>query len=176
MADNAVTLVGALGADPVLRSGARGDWATFSLATNARWKDPQGKWVDGPTSWFDVSADGSLGRNAAACLTKGQRVVVHGTVTVKDSPREGGGRDRYVQVRATAVGPDLMFGTTVFTRATSQSTPEPLQQQTAAPSSAAPATEERGGDWGGPRETVPVGAPQPEWGGAGLGEGDDVPF
>ena len=177
MADNAVTLVGSLGGDPMLRSGTRGEWTTFRLATSSRWRDPQGKWVDGPTSWFDVSADGELGRHAAASPTKGQRVVVHGTITVKEASREDGAKDRFVQVRATALGPDLMFGTTVFTRSGSRSAaPAPVPPAPAPTADEDPQPEERGGDWGGPRQPVTAGAPQAAWPPLGVPDGDDVPF
>lgn len=171
MAENAVTLVGSLGTDPVMRSGGRGDFATFSLAVSSRYRDTNGAWVDGPTSWFDVSADGALGRNAASSLTKGQRILVHGTVGTRDVSKQDGSRTRYVQVRADAIGPDLKFGTATFTRAgvSRPDAPPPAttEQLTA---------DEQRGEWGGPpRQQEQLAAQPAGWSGA-FAEADETPF
>ena len=77
MADNTVTLVGNVTRDPELRytTGGRGV-ASFGMAVNRRYQ-VNGEWQE-QTSFFNVVAWGTLGENAAACVTKGTRLVVFG--------------------------------------------------------------------------------------------------
>ena len=69
------------------------------------------------TSWFQVSAWGVLGKNAAASIRKGQRVLVHGVLTVREFQGRDGSKGREAAVRATSIGHDLTFGTAEFARA-----------------------------------------------------------
>jgi single-strand DNA-binding protein len=117
VADNLVTLVGAIGTEPELRTTQQGtDVVNFSLATNERMRNGEGRWVDGPTSWFRVAVWGGLGRNAHASLHKGQRVVVHGALRITEFSTETNGTSRRAEVRALALGHDLTFGTSAFTK------------------------------------------------------------
>lgn len=160
MADNMVTLIGTLGTEPELRTTPQGaDVVTFRLATNERRRNPEGDgWVDGPTSWFRISAWNQLGRNAHASLHKGQRAVVQGVLRIAEFTTEAHGTSRTAEVKASALGHDLAFGTTTFTR----NGQAPAQQAQPAPQAPAqqmpsprPATEGRalepaGGGWGAP--------------------------
>lgn len=160
MADNMVTLVGTLGTEPELRTTPQGaDVVTFRLATNERRRNPEGDgWIDGPTSWFRISAWNQLGRNAHASLHKGQRAVVQGVLRIAEFTTEAHGTSRTAEVKASAVGHDLAFGTTAFTRngqpAVQQAPPErrPPAPPVAAPLPAAEtrALEPAGGGWGAP--------------------------
>ena len=158
MADNMVTLVGTLGTEPELRTTPQGsEVVSFRLATNERRRNPAGDgWIDGPTSWFRVSAWDRLGRNAHASLHKGQRVVVQGTLRIAEFTTEAHGTSRTAEVRAAALGHDLAHGTTGFTR---NSRPEAQPAQPAEPVQPAPAAqlaaetralEPVGGGWGAP--------------------------
>ena len=73
--ENSVTLVGNATRDPELRytTGGRGV-ASFGLAVNRRYQQ-NGEWQE-QTSFFNVTAWGELGENAAASLTKGSRIIV----------------------------------------------------------------------------------------------------
>jgi single-strand DNA-binding protein len=155
MADNMVTLVGTLGTEPELRTTPQGsDVVSFRLATNERRRNPAGDgWIDGPTSWFRVSAWDRLGRNAHASLHKGQRVVVQGTLRITEFTTEAHGTSRTAEVRASALGHDLANGTTGFTRNSRPEAQPP--QQVEAPPAPQPAGEARalepaGGGWGAP--------------------------
>jgi single-strand DNA-binding protein len=118
MADNMVTLVGSLGNEPELRTLPQGtEVVNFRLAVNERRRNADGTWGDGPTSWFRVAVWGVLGRNAHASLHKGERVVVQGTLRITEFSTESGSTTRNAEVRALAIGHDLAFGTTAFTRA-----------------------------------------------------------
>ena len=118
MNETHVTVVGNLVADPVLRvtPGER-EVAGFRLASTVRRYDAElGRSVDVRTSFYSVSCWGYLARNAAESLRKGERVVVSGRLDV----REYTGDDKVVRtsvdVVADAVGHDLVYGTSRFTK------------------------------------------------------------
>ena len=71
MADNTITLVGNLTRDPELRFTANGRAvASFGIAVGRRYQ-VNGEWQE-QTSYFNVTAWGDLGENAAASLSKGK--------------------------------------------------------------------------------------------------------
>lgn len=73
-----VTMTGNLTADPVLKSTKTGSsLLTVGLAVTRRWRDKQDNWEE-QTSFFDLTAWGELADNAAASLSKGNKVVVVG--------------------------------------------------------------------------------------------------
>ena len=118
MNETHVTVVGNLVADPVLRvtPGER-EVAGFRLASTVRRYDAElGRSVDVRTSFYSVSCWGYLARNVAESLRKGERVVVTGRLDV----REYSGDDKVlrtsVDVVADAVGHDLTYGTSRFTK------------------------------------------------------------
>ena len=77
--DNQVTIVGNLTDDPELRYTPNGAAvAKFRVAVSPRFKDENGQWKDGDTSYFSISAWRALAENAAESLTRGTRVVVTG--------------------------------------------------------------------------------------------------
>ncbi|MGT2426722.1 single-stranded DNA-binding protein [Amnibacterium kyonggiense] len=167
------------------RSGAgaardvEGEVCSFTLATSERRRAADDSWTDGPTSWFRVAAWGDLARHAHASLHRGQQVIVRGVVAVREFQLEGGGRSKSVEVRATALGHDLRWGTTAFVDDGRQPV-SAAASRTAAPA----AGEDRGDGWPAPaepgsageRESVAIGATAPagDWGG-GLGS-EEVPF
>jgi single-strand DNA-binding protein len=169
MADNMVTLVGALGTDPELRTTPSGaDVVNFSIATNERTKNAEGKWVDGATSWFRVAAWGTLGRNAHASLHKGQRVVVQGVLRITEYSTASNGASKSADVRALALGHDLTFGTSTFTKGgppAAVQTPAPQAPPVQAPQSTLEDADDTrvpqiaGGGWAAP-----------------LSAGDETPF
>lgn len=171
MADNMVTLVGTLGTEPELRTTQQGaDVVTFRLATTERRRDPEGQgWVDGTTSWFRISVWNALGRNVHASLHKGQRAVVQGTLRISEFATESNGTSRAAEVKATAVGHDLTFGTSTFTRNGQPSGQQPSAQQQPAVRQAPPAA---------PAPIADTGALEPAgagWG-AQLAPEDETPF
>ncbi|NBR99893.1 MAG: single-stranded DNA-binding protein, partial [Actinobacteria bacterium] len=83
MADNSITLVGNLPRDPEIRFTATGRAvASFSMGVGRRYQ-VNGEWQE-QTSWFNVTAWGQLGENAAATLVKGSRVVVTGRLEQRE--------------------------------------------------------------------------------------------
>lgn len=153
MADNMVTLVGSLGNEPELRTTPSGaDVVNFNIATNERVRGSDGKWTDGATSWFRITAWGALGANAHASLRKGQRVVVHGVLRITEFTTERG-TSRSAEVKALAVGPDLAFGTATFTRNSAQGSSSQHAPHSAPPVAASSEQREpvaAGGGWAAP--------------------------
>lgn len=161
--ENTITVVGRIGQEPELRATTKGDVCNFSVATSERRRGADGTWADGATSWFRVAAWNDLGRHAHASLHKGQQIIVRGVLTIVDVQLEGGGRIKNAEVRATAVGHDLRWGTTTYTdqRSTDRRPVEAaLAAAAPAPTPAAGAQTEEpevqrepvpvggGGDWG----------------------------
>jgi single-strand DNA-binding protein len=89
---------------------------TFRLAsTQRRFDRTEQKWVDADTNWFSVATFRQLAVNLVGSIDKGQRVVVSGRLQIKEwNNGEKSGRD--VEIVADAIGHDLSWGTSVFTR------------------------------------------------------------
>ena len=89
---------------------------SFRLAsTQRRYDRGAQKWIDGETNWFTITAFRQLAVNVVGSVNKGQRIVVSGKLRVRDW--ESGDRaGTTVEVDADALGHDLSWGTSVFTR------------------------------------------------------------
>jgi single-strand DNA-binding protein len=112
-----VTVTGFVGSDPRHNVTDAGLPITnFRLATSRRYFDrAKGEWVDGETNWYSVAAFRQLAVNAAASVSKGDRVVVHGRLRVR--PWETGEKSgTAVEIDAEAMGHDLSWGRTKVTR------------------------------------------------------------
>jgi single-strand DNA-binding protein len=92
---------------------------SFRLASSQRRYDrATSRWVDGETNWYTVSAFRTLASNAAGSISKGDRVIVSGRLRIRDwenTDRSG----TTVELEADALGHDLTWGTSVYTRTTS---------------------------------------------------------
>jgi single-strand DNA-binding protein len=94
-----------------------GSVTNFRLASTERRFDRETQsWVDGGTFWADVECWGDLGAHVSQSLSKGDPVVVVGTLTTRQWETENG-RGSVSQVRAEAVGPNLARGVAEFSRA-----------------------------------------------------------
>ncbi len=91
--------------------------ASFRLgSTPRRWTKGRG-WVDGDTSYYTVTCWRFLAQNVARSLSKGDPVVISGTVRVREWSQ--GDRSGVVtEVDATSVGHDLNRGISRFARVT----------------------------------------------------------
>lgn len=110
MADNTVTLVGNATRDPELRFTNTGQAvASFGLAVNRRWQNRQsGEWEE-QVSFFDITAWGTLGENAAASINKGTRVLVTGRLQQRSYETQSGDKRSVVEVIADEIGPSLRW-------------------------------------------------------------------
>jgi single-strand DNA-binding protein len=113
MSENTVTLVGNLTDDPELRFTAQGAAvANFRIAVSKRIRDPQtNEWKDGDTSFFRVNVWRQLAENVAESLTRGTRVVVTGTLKMRQWETQEGEKRSVVEIEATEVGPSLKWAT-----------------------------------------------------------------
>jgi single-strand DNA-binding protein len=92
-------------------------------STQRRYDRAEQKWVDGETNWYTVATFRQLATNVNVSLQKGQRVIVTGRLRVRDWATD----DKHgtnVEIDADAVGHDLSWGTTVFTRSTATAVAE----------------------------------------------------
>lgn len=91
---------------------------SFALASNFRRFDKGAStWVDSHTNWFTVNVFRSLGENAFASISKGDRLIIKGRLRIKKWERDGKSGTN-VEIDADAIGHELKWGTTKFTRAT----------------------------------------------------------
>ena len=117
MNETMVTVCGNVAAEPRLLVKEDGLSITlFPVVSTARRFDrEQRRWVDGDTAWLSVSCFRALALNVAESVHKGDRVIVSGRFRTRrweKGERSGVSAD----LEATAVGPDLAWGTARFTR------------------------------------------------------------
>jgi len=119
MADNSITLVGNLTRDPEIRFTATGRAvASFGIAVGRRYQ-VNGEWQE-QTSYFNVTAWGQLGENAAATFTKGTRVVVTGRLEQREYTSREGEKRTAIDVIADELGPSLRWATATVVRTPKQ--------------------------------------------------------
>jgi single-strand DNA-binding protein len=145
---NTVTLVGNLTDDPELRFTPQGvAVANFRIAVNQRFKDAQGNWQDGETSYFRINCWRQVAENVAETLTRGSRAIVTGRLKFRQWETQDGETRSVVEIEAEEVGPSLRFAT--------------AKVEKVSRGGGGGGGGEAGGDWGGDS-----GSPPP----------DDVPF
>lgn len=112
-----ITITGMIATDPRhIVSGEGLAITSFRFASPVRKFDRTvGKWVDVETNWYTIVAFRALAINAAASLTKGDRLIVSGQVRIRhwaSGERSG----TVVEVEADAIGHDLAWGQSAFAR------------------------------------------------------------
>lgn len=129
MSDN-ITITGNVATIPECKHTAAGvPITTFRVASSQRRFDRATEsWIDGHTNWYSISTFRGLAEHAFASLRKGDRVVLTGRLRVRRW-ESGDRQGTSVDVDADAIGHDLLWGTTTFTRAAgspreTESTPE----------------------------------------------------
>ena len=81
---NRAMLIGRLGRDPELRyTKSGGAVASFSIATDSRWKDKEGNQQE-RTDWHNIVAWGNLADLAQKYLKKGRLVYIEGRLQTSD--------------------------------------------------------------------------------------------
>jgi single-strand DNA-binding protein len=89
---------------------------SFRLASsNRRFDRALDKWVDGETNWYTITAFKQLAINVSGSVNKGDRIMVQGVLRVRDWDN-GERSGTSVELEAEAVGHDLNWGSSVFTR------------------------------------------------------------
>jgi single-strand DNA-binding protein len=118
MYETHVTVQGRLVADPVVKQGRHGPFTVFRVAQSERHPDrgEPGRWTESDPSFYDVSVYRGMGENAVRSLRKGHPVVVHGKQRIRQFRREDGSFGAAVELDAYALGHDLRWGVTAYTR------------------------------------------------------------
>jgi len=92
---NKVFLIGNLGRDPEVRTTPSGQpVATFSLATNRRWKDRDGGRRE-ETEWHNIVCWARLAEIAGQYLTKGRQIFVEGRIQTRSWDDQQSGEKKY---------------------------------------------------------------------------------
>ncbi|HEX5729263.1 single-stranded DNA-binding protein [Microbacterium sp.] len=111
-----ITIVGIIGTDPEKKNANGLTITTFRVGSTQRRLDrATGAWVDGETSWYTVSAYRRLAEHAFDSLKKKDRVILTGRLRVRRW-ESGEKRGTAVEIDVDAIGHDLLWGTTSFTR------------------------------------------------------------
>jgi single-strand DNA-binding protein len=84
------------------------------VTTRRRFNRQTSTWESVDTNWYTVSAFRQLARNIASCVTKGDPVIVSGRLSVREWEGERSGVT--VEIEADAVGHDLGWGNSAFSR------------------------------------------------------------
>jgi single-strand DNA-binding protein len=114
--DTEVTVVGNVVDSPRRVRLENSSVTNFRLASTARRYDSaKQEFVDAGTFWVDVESWGDLGGNVARSVSKGDPVIVRGTLTTRSWESEHGRRSA-PQIKAIAVGHNLHWGWTDFHR------------------------------------------------------------
>ena len=117
MADSTVTIVGNVTRDPELRYTPSGQaQCRLGVAVNRVWTDRQSNEKKEQTSFFNVTAWGSLGENAGESLVKGARVVVTGRLEQRSWETPDGEKKSTVEIIADEIGPSLRWATAQVVR------------------------------------------------------------
>ncbi|GAA3165740.1 single-stranded DNA-binding protein [Blastococcus jejuensis] len=131
MNDTIVTVVGNVVDSPRRASLATGTVTNFRMASTARRYDSRTEqFVDSGTFWVDVECWSELAGNVAASVSKGDPVIVHGTLTTHEWESENGTRSK-PRIKAAAVGPNLKKGRSMFTRDRFARTADPAAAEAA---------------------------------------------
>lgn len=107
MFETPITVVGRLVSDPKRRTVGEQDVVKFRMASNTRRRTDDGNWEPGDSLFVNVDCWGRLVTGVAASLKKGDAVIVVGNVHTSEYDDREGVRRSSLELRATAVGPDL---------------------------------------------------------------------
>ena len=115
MSDTFVTLHGWVGSDVTYRNPHDISVVNFRVASTPRLKK-EGKWIDGDTTWYSVTAWRHLAENIRDSVKKGDAVIVHGRLRTDVWEREDGQSTSSLRIEASLVGHDLTRGASTFLR------------------------------------------------------------
>ncbi|MCS5735668.1 single-stranded DNA-binding protein [Herbiconiux daphne] len=112
-----ITITGIVATDPrhiVTQAGL--DVASFRVASaQGHYDSDAGKWVETGTNWYSISAFRQLAVGVTSSLRRGEHVIVTGKLRVR-TWEDGDKSGTNVEIDADAIGHDLTWGTTVYTR------------------------------------------------------------
>jgi single-strand DNA-binding protein len=107
MFETPFTVVGNIVNDPIRRTVGDQQVMKFRVASNSRRRGADGKWEAGNSLFVTVNCWGRLVSGVGASLGKGSAVIVVGHVHTSEYEDRDGIKRSTLEMRATAVGPDL---------------------------------------------------------------------
>ena len=113
---NKITVIGNVVNSPARNRTQNGSVTNFRIAsTERRFDSATQGWIDGHSFFVDVECWGELGGNVSHSVSKGDPVVVIGTIRTHEWDSDQGRRSR-PQIRAELVAPNLARGVADFRR------------------------------------------------------------
>ncbi len=101
---NQAIIMGNLTRDPELRTTPSGQSvASFAIATNRSWQDPQSGDRKDAVEYHDVVAWGKLGELVSQYLTKGRRALIVGRLQTRQWEAQDGGKRSRTEIVATDI-------------------------------------------------------------------------
>lgn len=107
MYETSLTVVGNIATDPIRRRVGEHELIKFRVASNSRRRSADGSWETGNSLFVTVNCWDKLVTGVGASLSKGLPVIVVGDIFTSEYEDKDGVRRSSVELRATAVGPDL---------------------------------------------------------------------
>ncbi len=107
MFETHLTVVGRIVTDLRRRIVNNQELISFRVASNSRRRNVEGTWEPGNSLFITVNCWGKLVTGVGAALYKGAPVIVVGDVFTSEYEDKDGLRRSSLEMRATAVGPDL---------------------------------------------------------------------
>jgi single-strand DNA-binding protein len=107
MFETPMTVVGRIVTDLRRRVVAGQEVISFRVASNSRRRTGEGTWEPGNSLYITVNCWGKLVTGVGAGLYKGAAVIAVGTVHTSEYEDRDGVKRSSLEMRATAVGPDL---------------------------------------------------------------------
>ena len=112
MFETPFTVVGTIITDPILRRVGDAQVYKFRVASNSRRRSADGTWEPGNSLYVSVNCwSKGLVKGVGASLVKGDPIIVVGDVHTSEYDDRDGNRRSSLELRATAVGPDLSRST-----------------------------------------------------------------
>lgn len=161
-----IEFVGSLTADPEMKFLQSGAAVTnFTVAVNGRRKNQQtDQWEDLDGTFYRCAVWRDMAENVAASLSKGDRVIVLGTVKQREYDKEDGTKGYSLEVDVDAVGPDLRFAQATVNRANRGGGQQGGQQQQGGGAWGPPQQPAQGNPWGQQQQAAPQWAGEPQQG------------
>lgn len=136
---NRVEIIGNLTRDPELNYTPNGQpLSKFAVATNRRYQDQSGNWVDMEPEYHEIVVWGKLAEGTNKVLKKGDRIYVTGRLQTRSwEGQDGAKRSRTELVADTIIGPDQVNRASYDASGPMMNTAAPAAA--ASPASSAPA-------------------------------------
>lgn len=111
MSNPTITLVGRIATEPEFKTLPSGtSMARFRVISNDRRKNAFGEWEDHDTSGWNVVAWDRLAENISGVLSRGEQVIVNGTIKEISWLDNSTGDRRYsFEIKAQHIGKDLLL-------------------------------------------------------------------